>query len=90
MTLFLRIFWERRSKEQHLFELEIFCNTRNVLAVTFGQFNASLENTVLISLKKAFEQYVIITQSTWYVYRSNVCGKKVRQSGTEQWQIYIY
>ncbi len=68
MTLFLRIFWERSSKEQHLFELEIFCNTRNVFAVTFGQFNASLENTVLISLKKAFELHRVLDMFTGAMY----------------------
>ncbi len=30
------------SKEQHLYEIEIFCNIINVFSVTFHQFNASL------------------------------------------------
>ncbi len=30
------------SKEQHLFEIEIFCSIINVFTVTFHQFNASL------------------------------------------------
>ncbi len=29
------------SKEQNLFEIEIFCNIINVFAVNFEQFNAS-------------------------------------------------
>ncbi len=37
------------SKEQHLFETEIFCNIINVFTVTFHQFNASLMNK---SIKK--------------------------------------
>ncbi len=32
------------SKEQHLFETEIFCYSINVFTVTFHQFNASLMN----------------------------------------------
>jgi len=30
------------SKEQHLFEIEIFKNIKNFFIVTFDQFNASL------------------------------------------------
>ncbi len=32
------------SKEQHLFEIEIFCNIINAFTVTFDQFNVSLMN----------------------------------------------
>ncbi len=32
------------SKEQHLFQIEIFCDIINVFTVTFDQFNASLMN----------------------------------------------
>ncbi len=32
------------SEYKHLFEIEIFCDIRNVFAVTFDQFNASLLN----------------------------------------------
>ncbi len=43
--LFFRIHrWIESSKEQHLFEIEIFCNIINVFTVTFDQFNASLIN----------------------------------------------
>ncbi len=42
---YLRIHrWIESSKEQHLFETEIFCNIINVFTVTFDQFNASLMN----------------------------------------------
>jgi len=43
--LFFRI--HRRiesSEEQHLLEIEIFCNIINVFTVTFDQFNVSLMN----------------------------------------------
>ncbi len=40
--LFFRIHrWIESSKEQHLFEIEIFCN---IFTVIFNQFNASLMN----------------------------------------------
>ncbi len=32
------------SKEQHLLEIEIFCNIINVFTVTFDQLNASFLN----------------------------------------------
>ncbi len=38
------IWWIESSKEQHLFEIEIFCNVINVFTITFDQFNASLLN----------------------------------------------
>ncbi len=40
------------SKEQHLFEIEIFCNIINVFTVTFDQFNTSLMNLSINFLKK--------------------------------------
>ncbi len=39
------------SKEQHLFELKIFCNIINVFTITFDQFNASLLNQSVNSVK---------------------------------------
>jgi len=35
---------DESSKEQHLFEIEIFCNIINIFTVTFDQFNASFLN----------------------------------------------
>ncbi len=35
------------SKEQHLFETEIFCNILNVFTVTFVQFNAFLQKNLV-------------------------------------------
>ncbi len=43
--LFFRIHrWIESSKEQHLYETEIFCNIMNFFTFTFDQFNASLMN----------------------------------------------
>ncbi len=43
--LFFRIHrWIESSKEQRLFEIEIFCNIINVFTGTFDHFNASLLN----------------------------------------------
>ncbi len=39
-----KLHFHESSKEQHLFEIEIFSNIINVFAVTFDQFNASLMN----------------------------------------------
>ncbi len=39
------LFWRiESSKEQHLLEMEIFCNIINIFTVTFDQFNAALLN----------------------------------------------
>ncbi len=37
-----------RSKEQHLFTIEILCNIRNVFIVTFDQLNVSMLNEIII------------------------------------------
>ncbi len=51
--LFFRIHrWIESSKEQHLFEIEAFCNIINVFTVTFEQFNAS----TLIKINKYWPQ----------------------------------
>ncbi len=53
--LFVRIHrWIESSKEQLLFETEIFCNIINVFTVTFDQYNASFMNKSikLIKIKK--------------------------------------
>ncbi len=43
--LFFRIlWWIESSKEQHLFEMEIFCNILNVFTVTFDQLNECFLN----------------------------------------------
>jgi len=44
LIMFKEIFWiNRKYKEQHLSELEIFCNNVKV-SVTFNQFNVSFLN----------------------------------------------
>ncbi len=53
-TLFFRIHrWIESSKEQHLFEIEIFCNF--VFTVAFTQLNESLLNKSI--LKKQYFQH---------------------------------
>ncbi len=44
MILFYKIFFNenKSSKEQHLFEMEIFCNIINVFTDTSDQINAPL------------------------------------------------
>ncbi len=43
-NVFRIVWWIETSKEQHLFEAEIFCYIINVFAVTFDQFKLSLMN----------------------------------------------
>ncbi len=55
-------FDEQSSEEQHLSEIEIFCNIINVFIITFDQFEASLLNKsinfyTLFSKYNAFEGY---------------------------------
>ncbi len=38
------LWWIESSEEQHLSEIEIFCNIINVFIITFDQFKASLLN----------------------------------------------
>ncbi len=47
--VFRIIWWIENSKEQHLFETEIFCNIINVFAVTLlkDNFNTTLLNTII-------------------------------------------
>ncbi len=42
VLLFLRIFDEQSSKEQHLFKTETLCYIINIITANFDQFNASL------------------------------------------------
>ncbi len=49
---FSGFFNEQSSKEQHLFEIEIFCNVFNN---TFGQFDASLLTKCIKSFKEKVE-----------------------------------
>ncbi len=53
MHYFVRIlWWIERSKEQHLFEIEIFCIHINVFIVSLDRFNASLLNKLIIFFGK--------------------------------------
>ncbi len=44
---FWNLWWIESSKEQHLFEIKIFCNIINIFTGTFDQFNASLLNKTI-------------------------------------------
>ncbi len=41
---FFRILWKKSSNEQHLFEIEMFCNILNVFSFTFDKLNSSFLN----------------------------------------------
>ncbi len=43
-NFFRLLWWIESSEEQHLSEIEIFCNIINVFIITFDQFKASLLN----------------------------------------------
>ncbi len=67
--LFFRIHrWIESSKEQHLFEIEIFCNIINVITVTFDQFNASLMDKSINFLKI----YIIVIMFSTFVLNLTV------------------
>ncbi len=59
--LFFRIHrWIESSKEQHLFETEIFSNIINDFTVTFDQFNASLLTNYFFQILYTFlSRYII-------------------------------
>ncbi len=44
VEFFRFLWWIESSEEQHLSEIEIFCNIINVFIITFDQFKASLLN----------------------------------------------
>ncbi len=48
----------KSSKEQHLFETEIFCNIINVFTVIFDQFNASMLNKNINFFKKNYPKHL--------------------------------
>ncbi len=49
--------WIESSKEQHLFKIEIFCNTMNVITVTFDQLNVTLLN----KSNNLFKKLILLT-----------------------------
>ncbi len=51
-VIFRLHWWIESSKEQHLFETEIFCNIINVFTVTFDQFHVFLVNKYINFFKK--------------------------------------
>jgi len=59
----VRVFWWIKiSEEQHLFGIEIFCNTVNVFTVTFDQLNAPMWIKVLILNGSVFSKW-----TSWWV-----------------------
>ncbi len=64
--LFFRIHrWVESSKDQHLFEIEIFCIIINVFTVTFDQSNAFFFNESINFLKNIINNCIF----TWLVYQ---------------------
>ncbi len=47
------------SKDQHLFEIDIFCNITNVLTVTLKQFNEPPLNKSINSFKKLTDPKIL-------------------------------
>ncbi len=47
------LWWIQSSKEQHFYEIEIFCDFVNIFTVTFDQFNVSMLNkSIKVFFKK--------------------------------------
>ncbi len=63
------ILWLREGlKEQHLLELEIFCNNAKVFTVTFDQFNPSLLNkTFKAYYPQTFQWYIFCNHKTCHI-----------------------
>ncbi len=90
--------WIESSKEQHLFEIEIFCNIINVFTGTFDQLNASLINkSINSSLLSLTANYTKISGCTtvFNIDNNNTCflsTKSVydndfwRSCDTEDWR----
>ncbi len=73
------LWWIESSKEQILFENEVFCNIINVFTVTFDQFNASLLNkhinfqrTRKFYWPQTFEQYCILRNRLFLPQNNNI------------------
>ncbi len=63
------------SDEQHLFEIEIFCNIIHVFTVTFNQLNASLLNKSINFL------FFLTPNSSWAANQNDFW----RSCDTEDW-----
>ncbi len=71
VDLFFRfLWWIESSEEQHLSEIEIFCNIINVFIIIFDQFKASLLNKSInfynLFPKKQTKK-IILTPIFWMV-----------------------
>ncbi len=64
--------WIESSKEQHLFEIEIFCNIINIFTITFDQFNMSLMNKSINLFQKVItvgaDLHHIFTCSVFFIH----------------------
>jgi len=49
ISKFWILVWIESSKEQHLFEIENFCNLTHLLTITFDQFNMALLKVLISS-----------------------------------------
>ncbi len=70
-NFFRFIWWIESSEEQHLSEIEIFCNIINVFIIIFDQFKASLLNKSIHFYKffpKKTKQKIRLTPIFWMVY----------------------
>ncbi len=79
--------WIERSKDQHLFEIEIFCNIINVLTVKFDQFNASLLNKYSFLEKHLNDPKLLNGSVGWLCL--NRLFMKIRQRVTFQLQVHL-
>jgi len=62
------LWWIESSKEQHLFEIESFCNIINAFTVSFDQFNASLLNKSIHFFQKTKNKKTfLLTPNFWTV-----------------------
>ncbi len=62
------LWWIESTREQHLFEIQIFCNIRNVFTVTFDQLNASSPLT-FERLLRSYERAMTVSWKQKKPYR---------------------
>ncbi len=92
------LWWTESSKEQHLFEIDIFCNIVHVFTVTFDQLTASLlEKSINLFRNKNWSKFVILYRmihefrmdlinANLSRHRNGWCGCWIQEGGCEPWQ----
>ncbi len=92
------LWWTESSKEQHLFEIDIFCNIVHVFTVTFDQLTASLlEKSINFFRNKNWSKFVILYRmihkfrmdlinANLSRHRNGWCGCWIQEGGREPWQ----